>query len=88
MRKEYGSRVCQLAGIYVASRLLRHSGIRITSKHYLDDNRRIVSGLGVVFGDLRSLQAEGEAETEAPIDQQELTVACKRCADHLLKLAG
>lgn len=60
LRKEFGSLICQQAGIHAASRLLRHSGIAVTAKHYLDDNRRIVSGVGELLkrpGDKQSNSA-------------------------------
>jgi integrase len=46
LRKEYGSQICARAGIYAASRALRHGDITITSQHYLDKRQRVVSGMG------------------------------------------
>ncbi len=46
MRKEYGSIVCAKAGIYVASRLLRHASIQMTASIYADDRASVTSGLG------------------------------------------
>ena len=46
LRKEFGSILCGHAGILVASRMLRHSSLELTSKHYIDNNRRVVTGLG------------------------------------------
>lgn len=49
LRKEFGSLICERAGIYIASRLLRHSDIRVTAKHYTDDRGVVTSGLGSVL---------------------------------------
>jgi len=46
LRKEYGSQLCARAGIYAASRGLRHSDISITSQFYTDSQARAVIGLG------------------------------------------
>ena len=46
LRKEFGSIVCQKAGVYVASRLLRHANIAMTASVYTDDRGRVTSGLG------------------------------------------
>jgi len=46
LRKEFGSLVCAKAGIYVASRLLRHASIAMTAAVYTDDRGRVTSGLG------------------------------------------
>ena len=49
LRKEFGSIVCQKAGVYVASRLLRHTNISMTAAIYTDDRGRVTSGLGAAF---------------------------------------
>ena len=46
LRKEYGSLVCAKAGIHVASTLLRHSDISLTSAVYADGRGAVTSGLG------------------------------------------
>ncbi|MDB4627188.1 tyrosine-type recombinase/integrase [bacterium] len=46
LRKECGALVCARAGIYAASRFLRHRDITVTSQHYVDKKERITSGLG------------------------------------------
>jgi integrase len=51
LRKEYGSQICDRDGIYAASRALRHADITITSQHYLDQKKRVVSGLGHLLAD-------------------------------------
>ncbi len=35
LRKEYGSLICQQAGIYAASAALRHTNIQLTRDHYV-----------------------------------------------------
>jgi integrase len=49
LRKEFGSIVCQKAGVYVASRLLRHASITMTASVYTDDRGRVTSGLGAAL---------------------------------------
>ncbi len=46
LRKEAGALVVNSAGIYAASRLLRHSDIRVTADFYADNKQRISTGLG------------------------------------------
>ncbi|HSS15380.1 MAG TPA: tyrosine-type recombinase/integrase [Candidatus Dormibacteraeota bacterium] len=46
LRKEFGSQICAKAGIYVASRMLRHADIAITAQHYLDQKERVTIGMG------------------------------------------
>jgi integrase len=45
LRKAIGSHICEKAGIYAASRFLRHSTVSVTEKYYLN-KKRVVSGLG------------------------------------------
>ena len=42
LRKEYGSLICEQAGIYAASMALGHSDIRITQASYLDTKKKVV----------------------------------------------
>jgi hypothetical protein len=51
LRKEFGSQICDRDGIYAASRALRHADIAITSQHYLDKKKSVVSGLGHLLKD-------------------------------------
>ena len=46
LRKEFGSFINAKAGIFEASRSLRHSSIQVTERHYLDSKRRVTAGLG------------------------------------------
>ena len=46
MRKEIGSIIATREGIFAASRFLRHSDIRITSRLYADSKTLVSSGLG------------------------------------------
>ncbi|MCG8601149.1 MAG: site-specific integrase [Verrucomicrobiales bacterium] len=54
LRKEYGTIICAQAGIHAASVLLRHSDIRITAAHYVDNRKRVTSGLGEVLQGINS----------------------------------
>ncbi|MCB1225860.1 MAG: tyrosine-type recombinase/integrase [Verrucomicrobiales bacterium] len=49
LRKEAGALVAKSAGIYAASRLLRHSDIRVTADFYADKKERISTGLGALL---------------------------------------
>jgi integrase len=49
LRKEYGSRICDRYGIFVSSRMLRHSDVAITAAHYLDKQKKAVAGLSHLF---------------------------------------
>ncbi len=51
LRKEFGSQICSREGIYAASVALRHANITITSEHYLDQKKTVVSGLGHLLKD-------------------------------------
>ena len=46
LRKEVGSVIASSEGIFAASRFLRHSDIRITSRIYADTKKPVASGLG------------------------------------------
>ena len=46
LRKEIGSVIATQQGIFAASRYLRHSDIRITSKIYADLKKPVSAGLG------------------------------------------
>ena len=46
LRKEAGSLVCQKAGLFAASRFLRHADVAITAQHYAAQKDRVTIGLG------------------------------------------
>ena len=48
LRKEFGSIICQKAGLYAASRLLRHADIAVTASYYLDKKERVTVGIGAL----------------------------------------
>ena len=49
LRKEFGSLINAQAGIFEASRALRHSSTQVTERHYLDSKRRVTAGLGFLL---------------------------------------
>ena len=49
LRKEAGSLVNSRHGIHAASLFLRHSSIKLTSEHYVDQRMAFSTGLGTVF---------------------------------------
>jgi integrase len=46
LRKEFGSEICRIAGIYAASRALRHSDIKIMCNYYVEARGHVTVGLG------------------------------------------
>ena len=46
LRKEIGAQIASTAGIYAASRFLRHSDISTTTRHYADQKVKLTTGLG------------------------------------------
>ena len=51
LRKEFGSLMTDQHGIFVASRMLRHSSVAITEMHYADKRNRASVGLGHLLND-------------------------------------
>jgi integrase len=49
LRKEIGSIIASRDGIFAASRYLRHSDIRITSRLYADSKKPVMAGLGALL---------------------------------------
>lgn len=68
LRKEAGSLICQRAGLYAASRFLRHADIAITAKHYVDQKERVTVGLGSLLAPAAGNVIAGEfaAKKSAP----------------------
>ena len=46
LRKEFGSQICDQAGIFAASEALRHGSIQITRDHYLDKTKKVFLSVG------------------------------------------
>ena len=59
--------MAQAGGIYAASRLLRHSDIRVTADFYADKKERITTGLGAM---LPSSNVVSFPETAGPRKQK------------------
>ncbi|MDI1313510.1 tyrosine-type recombinase/integrase [Prosthecobacter sp.] len=49
LRKEAGSLICQKAGLFAASRFLRHADVGITAQHYAAQKDRVTVGLGALL---------------------------------------
>lgn len=49
LRKEFGAIICEQAGIYAASKLLRHANISMTAGVYADHKKKVTSNLGSAF---------------------------------------
>jgi len=54
LRKEAGSLVCQRAGLFSASRFLRHADVAITAQHYAAQKERVTVGLGSLLSESAS----------------------------------
>lgn len=65
LRKEAGALVAKSAGIYAASRLLRHSDIRVTADYYADKKQRISTGLGALLPAQNVIAFQPETAGEA-----------------------
>lgn len=68
LRKEAGALVAKSAGIYAASRLLRHSDIRVTADYYADKKGRISTGLSGLLPaeNVIAFPAEKPSKKKAP----------------------
>jgi integrase len=58
LRKEFGSQLADKHGIYVASRMLRHSDIAVTAAHYIDKKSRKTVGLGNLLTRTSTIEQE------------------------------
>jgi hypothetical protein len=55
LRKEFGSLIHERYGILAASEQLRHGGIGVTARHYVEDRSRPVLGLGYLLTGERTI---------------------------------
>jgi integrase len=62
LRKEAGSIVATKAGIYAASRFLRHADIQVTSQHYADHKERVTVELGMFLQPANAIPFATEEE--------------------------
>jgi hypothetical protein len=63
LRKEYGSQINARYGLLAASEQLRHGGIAVTARHYVENKQRSVLGFGhLLKGDDRTIIPMDEAE--------------------------
>jgi hypothetical protein len=61
LRKQFGSEIHARYGLLAASEQLRHGGIAVTARHYVENKQRSVLGFGHLL--------KGE-RTIIPIDEQ------------------
>jgi integrase len=66
LRKEAGSLVCQRAGLFAASRFLRHADVAITAQHYAAQKDRVTVGLGSLLAPKESKVVEGNFKNGTP----------------------
>lgn len=69
LRKEIGSIIASRDGIFKASRYLRHSDIRITSRLYADTKTPVSAGLGALLSANPVNVVEAEFKSVAPADK-------------------
>jgi integrase len=62
LRKEFGSLLTAQHGIFVASRMLRHSSVAITEQHYSDRRGRASVGLGHLLGESNVVEFVAQKE--------------------------
>jgi integrase len=63
LRKEAGSLVNKMHGLYAASTFLRHADIQVTSAHYVENKEVITSGLGAFLaGNIEDIEQGRKAE--------------------------
>jgi hypothetical protein len=61
LRKEFGSLIHERYGILAASEQLRHGGIAVTARHYLENRQPSVLGLGhLLKGERTIIAMDGE----------------------------
>jgi hypothetical protein len=68
LRKEFGSQINARHGLLAASEQLRHGGIAVTARHYVENRSRSVLGFGHLL--------KGE-RTIIPMDKEALARAAK-----------
>ena len=67
LRKEFGSRICSQAGIHTASQLLRHSSVKVTEQHYVENRKRGTVSFGSLKVDDGKVVAINEATNNADL---------------------
>jgi integrase len=60
LRKEAGSLVCKSAGLFAASRFLRHADTQVTAMHYIEHRNAAVVGLGSLLAPLPASVKTGD----------------------------
>jgi hypothetical protein len=51
LRKEFGSQIHARYGLLAASEALRHGGVSVTARHYIENKQRSVLGFGHLLVD-------------------------------------
>ncbi|MGA9578870.1 MAG: hypothetical protein WBV90_14750, partial [Terrimicrobiaceae bacterium] len=59
LRKEFGSQIHARYGLLAASEALRHGGVAVTARHYIENKQRSVLGFGHLL--------KSEARTIVPL---------------------
>jgi integrase len=62
LRKEAGSLVCKSAGLFAASRFLRHADTQITARHYVETRNITTVGLGAFLAPQKPAKRKGKAK--------------------------
>jgi hypothetical protein len=67
LRKEFGSQINERYGLLPASEQLRHGGIAVTARHYLENRQPSVLGLGHLLKRERTIIPIDEAAQSAQL---------------------
>jgi hypothetical protein len=65
LRKQFGSEIHARYGLLAASEQLRHGGIAVTARHYIENRSRSVLGFGHLLKGERTIIAINEASGKA-----------------------
>lgn len=65
LRKEFGSIICEQAGIHAASKMLRHANISQTAAIYADHRKKITVGIGDSLGNIIQMNSDQRNRSKA-----------------------
>jgi hypothetical protein len=65
LRKEFGSQIHARYGLLAASEQLRHGGVAVTARHYVENRNHSVLGFGYLLKGERTLVPIQETEATA-----------------------
>jgi integrase len=75
LRKQFGSEIHARYGLLAASEALRHGGVSVTAKHYIENKQRSILGLGHLLKNDCVIIPMDEASGGRPDDRERYDVA-------------